>query len=73
MSEIGLKNSLSDAGVGALCARTAIFGAGLNVRTNCSDLDDESEQRAFISRAEDLESQATALEGEILERVREKL
>src|SRR5476651_2161956 len=32
MAEIGNPNSASDAGVAALCARTAVFGAFLNVR-----------------------------------------
>ena len=34
MAKIGLQNSLSDAGVGSLCARTAVYGAYFNVRIN---------------------------------------
>jgi len=40
MAEKGLRSSASDAGVGALCARAAIEGAFLNVRTNVASLDD---------------------------------
>ncbi|MCB9166598.1 MAG: glutamate formimidoyltransferase [Flavobacteriales bacterium] len=39
MSEKGLPASVSDAGVGALCARTGALGAYLNVRINCAGLD----------------------------------
>ena len=40
MAETGLKASASDAGVGALCARTAVRGAYLNVKINASQLED---------------------------------
>jgi len=42
----GNPNSVSDAGVGALCLRSAIMGAGLNVQINASDLKD----RAFVDK-----------------------
>ena len=35
MADIGNPNSVTDAGVGALCARTAVMGAFLNVKINC--------------------------------------
>ena len=34
MAEIGNPNSITDAGVGALCSRTAVLGAFLNVKIN---------------------------------------
>ena len=34
MAETGNPNSVSDAGVGALCARAAVMGAFMNVRIN---------------------------------------
>ena len=37
----GNPNSVSDAGVGALCARSAVMGAFMNVRINASGLDDK--------------------------------
>ncbi len=73
MSVLGLQNSLSDAGVGALCARTAVDGAGLNVRINCVDLTDEAKKAAYVARAEEYEARAHALESEVLGRVRAKM
>jgi glutamate formiminotransferase/formiminotetrahydrofolate cyclodeaminase len=42
MAEVGNPNSVSDAGVGALCARSAVMGAFMNVRINASGYDDKS-------------------------------
>ena len=42
MAEIGNPDSVSDAGVGALCARSAVMGAHLNVKINCAGLKDAS-------------------------------
>ncbi|MBT3647841.1 MAG: glutamate formimidoyltransferase [Flavobacteriales bacterium] len=63
MSQTGLEASISDAGVGALCARTAVRGAWLNVRINAKDLNDQSfiddvmnEASAYMSKADELES-----------------
>jgi len=47
MALSGLKASISDAGVGALCIHTAIEGAYLNVKINCKDFDDSE----FVSEA----------------------
>ena len=41
MAEIGNPNSITDACVAALCARTAIRGAFLNVKINCLDCKDQ--------------------------------
>ena len=41
MAEVGNPNSVSDAGVGALCARSAVMGAFMNVRINASGYDDK--------------------------------
>ena len=73
MVENGLQTSLSDAGVGALCARTAVFGAGLNVRINCGDLASESERAAYVGRAGELEAEALERESEILGKVHARL
>ena len=48
MAEFGNPNSVTDAGVGALCARTAVMGAFMNVKINCKDLDD----KAFVDDIE---------------------
>jgi glutamate formiminotransferase/formiminotetrahydrofolate cyclodeaminase len=66
MAEIGNPNSVSDAGVGALCARTAVMGAFLNVKINCANLDDRHVVEDYLSRGKALEDRANALEKEIL-------
>jgi len=73
MAEIGNPNSVSDAGVAALCARTAVMGAMLNVKINCPNLDDKAFVADVLSRAEKLASSATAQEREILSIVEKKL
>ena len=42
MVEIGNPNSITDAGVGVLCARTAVLGAAMNVRINASGIKDKT-------------------------------
>ena len=73
MAESGMEASLSDAGVGALCARTAALGAYLNVRINASDLKDEGERKSYLDRAGDLRSTLEAREREVLAMVEAKL
>lgn len=69
MAEDGLQASLSDAGVGALCARLAARGALLNVQINAKDLSDEEARRAYLVEARDLDARAAALEGEVMAKV----
>jgi len=66
MAEVGNPNSVSDAGVGALCARTAVLGAHLNVRINASGLHDKDFLADVLAKAKKLEDEAVALEREIL-------
>ncbi|HWL92990.1 MAG TPA: glutamate formimidoyltransferase [Phycisphaerae bacterium] len=73
MAETGMEASVSDAGVAALCARTAVMGAHLNVRINAKSLDDKAAADGYLSRAVSLESQAVASEAVILEIVTGKL
>lgn len=68
MVETGNPNSVTDAGVGALCARAAVQGAFLNVKVNVSGLDDRAyaeqivaECAAIAARADEEEAQITAL------------
>lgn len=72
MAENGNPNSVSDAGVGALCARTAVEGAALNVRINCSGFDDVDFVNEALSKADSTLMQAKVMEKEIIEIV-EKL
>lgn len=73
MAEIGTPASVSDAGVGALCARAAVRGAALNVRINSSGLEDKDTVEAYLGRAEEAVKRAEALEQEILDIVNAKL
>lgn len=73
MAEIGNPNSVSDAGVGALCARSAVMGAFMNVRINTSGYDDKSFVNEMISKGKDIENKTMALEAEILKVVNEKI
>jgi len=73
MAQTGNPASVSDAGVGALCARMAVRGALLNVKINASDLADKAFARAAIERGSRIEQQARALEQEILKIVDSKI
>ena len=73
MSKIGLPSSISDAGVGALCARAAVRGALLNVRINESGLRDRDFVERVLREAADLDRRAEALEAEIVARVEQAI
>jgi len=66
MATIGNPNSLSDAGVGALCVRTAVYGAYLNVRINSGGLSNKVFAEEILSKAADLLQKTLAKEAEIL-------
>jgi glutamate formiminotransferase / formiminotetrahydrofolate cyclodeaminase len=67
MAASGLPASVSDAGVGALCARAGALGAYLNVRINCSGLDDKDYTERVIAEAEKLRQEAERIEKEVME------
>jgi glutamate formiminotransferase/formiminotetrahydrofolate cyclodeaminase len=73
MAETGNPNSVTDAGVGALCARTAVMGAHLNVKINASGLKDRSFADDILAKAKKLEAQAIEMEQEILKIVEGKI
>ncbi len=73
MAEIGNPNSVSDAGVGALCARTAARGAWLNVKINASGLADKARMAEILRQAENLAVKAEELELNILKLVEGKI
>lgn len=57
MAKIGNPNSASDVAVGALCLRTAVAGANLNVKINAVELSDQSLVHEKILEADRLEKQ----------------
>ena len=73
MAETGNPNSVSDAGVGALAARAAVLGAGLNVKINASSLKDRETADRLIAEANELIAKANQAEKEIIEIVESKL
>lgn len=73
MAEQGNPASVTDVGVGALAARAAVLGAGLNVKINAASLQDENMRRFFISEANNYINVANSLEKEIMQKVEAKL
>jgi glutamate formiminotransferase/formiminotetrahydrofolate cyclodeaminase len=73
MVEIGNPNSVTDAGVGALCARTAVNAAFLNVKVNIGSLKDEEFVTLTMMQANIMLEEANQLEKSILEKVNAKL
>lgn len=69
MVETGNPNSVSDAGVGALAARAAVLGAGLNVKINVASLEDKDTASALIQEANCLAEKACEDEQEIIKMV----
>ena len=67
MAETGNPNSVTDAGVGALCARSAVMGAHLNVKINAASLKDEAFKAQILKEAAEIEAAALKEEAEILE------
>lgn len=73
MVEIGNPNSVTDAAVGALCARSAVLGAYLNVRINAGSLKDKAFVDDILAKAEKIASDAQIAEKEILDLANTKL
>jgi glutamate formiminotransferase/formiminotetrahydrofolate cyclodeaminase len=73
MAEIGNPNSVTDAGVGVLCARTAVIGAHLNVKINATGLKDRVFADEILTKAKELEAEAVRWEEEILKIVSSKI
>lgn len=73
MAETGNPHSVSDAGVGALAARSAVLGAELNVKINAAGLKDREIAERLISQAAEIAQKAVAQEAEILQIVNQKI
>ncbi len=73
MAEIGNPNSVTDAGVGALAARSGVIGAFLNVKINCSGFNDKTFVEKILNDSAIIEKNAVALENEILNIVNNKI
>lgn len=73
MAETGNPNSVSDAGVAALCARSAIMGAFLNVRINAAGCDDKNFVNKILEKGNEIEKKTIISEQEILQIVNAKI
>ena len=73
MVEKGNPNSVTDAGVGALCARSAVIGAFLNVKINAAGLKDRVFAEEILQKGAEIERKAINLEAEIMEIVNSKI
>jgi glutamate formiminotransferase/formiminotetrahydrofolate cyclodeaminase len=73
MAKIGNPNSVTDAGVGALCARAAVLGAFLNVKVNLGGIKDENFVKESLQKADKLVQKANELEKTVLEIVHSKI
>jgi glutamate formiminotransferase/formiminotetrahydrofolate cyclodeaminase len=73
MAEQGNPNSVTDAGVAALCARTAVLGAFMNVKVNAAGYDDKTYLQEILNEGEALQQMAIDREAEIVEIVNGKI
>lgn len=73
MAEMGNPNSISDAGVGILCARTAVIGAYLNVKINAGGLKDADFREKVLKTAGEMRQEAVMKEEKILQAVEGKM
>ncbi|MBO7230570.1 MAG: glutamate formimidoyltransferase [Bacteroidaceae bacterium] len=73
MAQEGNPNSVSDAGVGALAARSAVMGACLNVKINAAGLKDRTAAEVLVAEANEIQALAQQAEKEILEIVENKI
>lgn len=67
----GNPNSVSDAGVGALCARAAVLGAWLNVKINATAIQDQRFIEEMMQKGEQISREAMQREQAILHKVNE--
>ena len=73
MAEEGNPNSVSDAGVGTLAARSAVLGAQLNVKINASGLKNRDDAARLLAEAEAVAADAIKAEEDILNIVNGKI
>lgn len=73
MAEIGNPNSASDVAVGALCLKTAVSGAYLNVRINALELSDPSQVEGILLQAERMEKETIQRCDQIQKQVLQKI
>jgi glutamate formiminotransferase / formiminotetrahydrofolate cyclodeaminase len=73
MAKTGMEASASDVGVGALCARTAVMGAYLNVKINAAGLENKAFAEEYVKKGERVVEEAKKKEAEILALIDSKI
>ncbi|MES2621601.1 MAG: glutamate formimidoyltransferase [Bacteroidota bacterium] len=73
MAENGNPNSVSDVGVGALCARSAVYGAYLNVKINAASYSDKRYTERKLKKGKEILDKAKEMERRILGLVEKKI
>lgn len=73
MLKDGLQTSLSDAAVGVLCAKTAVFGAFFNVKINAQDIKDKTFAEKIVNEGQAIAEKTLAIEEEVIGYVNDKL
>ncbi|TSD62672.1 glutamate formimidoyltransferase [Inquilinus sp. KBS0705] len=73
MVNTGNPNSVTDAGVAALCVRSAVIGAFMNVKINAQGYKDKTYTADIIARGNDIEAKTIVAEKEIIELVNSKI
>ncbi len=71
--EKGNPNMVSDAGVSALMAKTAVEGAYLNVRINLNSIEDRAFATSYREKADAIRNESSQIAQEIANKVEEKL
>ena len=73
MIKDGMQSSLSDGGVGILCARAAVIGAYFNVRINAKDIKDRDFAENILSKAKNIYDATLAIEAETIAYIDSKM
>jgi glutamate formiminotransferase/formiminotetrahydrofolate cyclodeaminase len=73
MAVEGMSSSITDAAVGAICARAAVRSAIYNVRINCGDYKDAEFVSSTLARCEELINLTEAREKHIIEAVEARM
>ncbi|HUW06552.1 MAG TPA: glutamate formimidoyltransferase [Williamwhitmania sp.] len=73
MAEFGNPNSVTDAGVGAIAARSGVYGAFLNVKINSASLNDKEFVAKVVADGQIILEKSQALESIILDIVNKKI
>ena len=73
MVEKGNPNSVTDAGVGALCARSAVMGSFMNVRINAAGYTDKKFVEELVAKGYEIQKKTLEEESAIIKFVNEKI